>query len=271
LSPRVINGHAAAETWFTHFLANGKAYQSVAVILAPEWSTAWIFHGLVHDASEMPLWSVMNETLNSFTVLGGPAPSAPLHAATHFQVSVPAAWHAQTNATVGGTTTDVLLSDAGGSILVAIDSEPGSLRGTTAEARAILQKAIDNLASQHAFRVIEPVSDVSVDAHPGARALLTWEPSNVSVQTHIAVVVGAEWGTTWAIIGSALSQLSGTVRSCFDETLRTFDIDRAASSQFLAGFLVEYQAWLLTAGLVATAVEGTVLAYLIRSTSRRKP
>jgi hypothetical protein len=93
----------------------------------------------------------------------------------------------------------------------------------------------------------------------------------VSVQTHIAVVVGAEWGTTWAIIGSALSQLSGTVRSCFDETLRTFDIDRAPSSQLLAGFLVEYQAWLLTAGLVATAVEGTVLAYLIRSTSRRKP
>ena len=268
---RTVNGHAAADSYFTHFLANGKAYQVIGVILGPEWSSAWTFSGLMHDSSELFLWPDINATFESFQILEGPSPSGLLRTSTHIQVGIPRAWAGATPATIGGETVDALLADQRTSVAIVVVSEARALAGTTAEARTILQEAIDGLSTQSGFQVLEPPSDASVDGHPAARVSLTWQPSTYNVDTSIAVVVGAEWGRFWSVSASAYSWQSAGAKTCLNATLATFDVLAAPGNRAVDNFLRAYQGWLLLLGIGATAAEGAILGFFMIRASRRKP
>src|SRR5947199_6772388 len=74
IQARMLTGHASAQEVIAHFLAYGRAYQVLAVVLGPEWSTNWVFSGLVHDVSDIDRWSDINAWCDSFTVRRRPRP-----------------------------------------------------------------------------------------------------------------------------------------------------------------------------------------------------
>jgi len=269
IQARMLNGHASAHAVITHFLAYGRAYQVLAVVLGPEWSTNWVFSGLVHDVSEIDRWSEINATWDSFTVRPGPMPGTLSHNGTHFSVSVPPGWEATPDVASGGGTADAVLVDSLTGTSVVIVSEGRSLQGTTAEARAILQEAIDGLATRTGFAILEPVHDRVVDGHPAAEVYLTWQPSTYNLNADIIVVVGAEWQQFWALSGSSYSWFGPGSRTCLNWTAQRFDIADVPFATAIPMFLERYSLWILVTGLVATTVEGSVLGYLVARSSRR--
>jgi hypothetical protein len=269
IEARFIQGHPAARFVFTHFLANGRAYQTVAVVLGPEWSTGWVYSGLVHDASEIGLWADINATLDSFVVLPGPGPARLTNDARHFSLEVPSAWQGRTEVPVGPDTADAVLVDPRTNASVVVVSESRVLRGTPDEARSILQEALDEVATAPGFRLLEPVVDGTVDGHPAAAAFLTWQPSTYDVNTVIAVVVGSEWQRFWGLSGSAFSWMSPGARTCFNATLASFELAEAPLSVAVSAFFLTNYVPLLAAGLGATsAIALAVIVSIARSRTR---
>ncbi len=269
-APLSVNGHAAAATFFRHTLADGPVLQKEAVILAPEWSSAWTFAGLMGNASAAALSSAINATLGTFEVLPGPGRTTVSHPAAHFNVTVPVGWTARVNASVGTETVDLLLTHPDLTATIVVASEWRILSGTAAEARQILQEALDQLATEPGFRVIEPVTESSVDAHPAATAVLRYQPSTYDVEQTLTVVVGAEWLRDWAIIGTAFSWQSMQTRSCVNATVESLHIATAPPLQAITGTLVAHSDWVLLGAVLATVVEGTVLGVLVIRQARRK-
>lgn len=267
-----INGQTGAISFFRYYLADGAALQTRSVILAPEWSLAWTFGGAMNDASAFYLGDVINATLGTFQVLPGPAPLTVSHPTSHFQVTLPAGWASQLNATVGTETVDLLLTHPEFTGTIAVASESRAASGTSAEARQILQETLGQLATEPGFRILEPVTDTSVDAHPAASAVVTYQPSTYNLEQTLTVVVGAEWSRTWAVIGTMFSWEATRTRACVNATLASLDIATAPPGQAVAGFLLAHSEWILIGALVATAVEGAALGLLVvRQSRRRRP
>lgn len=269
-APLTLNGHAAAATFFRHTLAEGPALQKEAVILAPEWSSAWTFAGVMGNASAATLAATINATLGTFEVLPGPARTTVSHPAAHFNVTVPVGWTAQVNASIGTETVDLLLTHPELTATIVVASEGRILSGTAAEARQILQEALDQLAAEPGFRVLEPVTDSSVDGHPAANAVLRYQPSTYDLEQTLTVVVGAEWSRDWAIIGTSFSWQSMQARSCVNATLESLHIATAPPLQAITGAMVAHYDWVLLGAVLATVVEGTVLGSLVIRQARRK-
>ncbi len=265
-----LHGHAAADTFFRHTLAEGPALQKEAVILAPEWSSAWTFAGMMGNASAAALADTINATLGTFEVLPGPTRTTVSHPVAHFNVTVPVGWTARMNASVGTETVDLLLTHPDLTATIVVASEERTLSGTAAEARQILQEALDQLAAEPGFRVLEPVTASSVDAHPAATAVLRYQPSTYDLEQTLTVVVGAEWSRDWAIIGTAFSWESMQTRSCVNATLESLHISTAPPLAAITGALVAHSDWVLLGAVLATVVEGTVLGILVIRQARRK-
>jgi len=192
------------------------------------------------------------------------------HNSTHFSVAVPPGWEASSDSVYGGDLADAVLVDALTGTSVVIVSEARSLSGTAGEARAILQEAIDAFSTAPGFAILEPVHDRVVDGHPAAEVYLTWQPSTYNLNTDIIVVVGAEWHRFWALSGSGFSWFGPGSRTCLNWTVQRFDIADVPTGTAISTFFERNALWILVTGLVATAVEGSVLGYLIVRSSRPK-
>lgn len=265
-----LNGQVAATAFFRHSLAEGPALQKRAVILAPEWSLAWTFAGAMGNASATALSDTINVTLGTFYVLPGPTPASVTHPAAHLSVMVPPGWTSKLNVTVGTETVDVLLTHPDFTGTIALASEARTLSGTPAEARQILQDAVDQLAAEPGFRILEPMTDTSVDAHPAASVALQYQPSTYDLVQTLTVVVGSEWSRDWAIIGTMYSWEALGTRTCVNATLASLTIEAAPPGQAFVGVLTSHAGWILFGALVATATEGTALGILVVRQSRRE-
>src|SRR5205823_3085009 len=198
-----------------------------------------------------------------FTVRPGPMPGTLSHNGTHFSVSVPPGWEATPDVASGGGTADAVLVDSLTGTSVVIVSEGRSLQGTTAEARAILQEAIDGLSTRTGFAILEPVHDRVVDGHPAAEVYLTWQPSTYNLNADIIVVVGAEWQQFWALSGSSYSWFGPGSRTCLNWTAQRFDIADVPFATAIPMFLERYSLWILVTGLVATTGDLAHVAKLV--------
>lgn len=259
-APRMINGRGAADSLFTHYLAYGKAYQVLAILMAPDWSAGWLFSGLLHDASELHFWPDLNATLDSLTILTGMSASRFIHPSQHFELTVPANWMAEGNRTVGNERTDVILTESRGSAIVVV-SEGRILRGTHQEARALLQDAIDSVSGEPGFQLLEAPSDRTVNGRPAAAAYLTWQPSTFNAFSDIAVVVDGDWDLAWAIASAGIEANGPGLRTCFNKTLDSFVVSDRYSGA--AKFVLDNSPWINGIGFAAAAVESVILGLLI--------
>ena len=266
---RWIDNHAAAGALISHFLADGRAYQMLTVILGPELSTIWTFSGLMHNASEVSLRPLINATLESFVALDGSSAASYSDPSGRFRLDVPPGWSAAANVSVGGERLDVLLSSVRNEVTFAVTSAAFSEGATYEAARGILEAALTGLSSQPGFQTLEPVASVQVDGHVGAQAVVTWQPSTFNVVQVITVVLSPEFRVSWALIGTMFSWDAIFARSCVNATLTSFDILGSEPAVLAPDWLAAHQMWILLAALVATATEGTVMGALIIRGSRK--
>ena len=266
---RWIDNHAAAGALISHFLADGRAYQVLAVILGPELSTIWTFSGLMHNASEVSLRPTMNATLESFVALDGSSPTSYSDPSQRFGLEVPPGWSAEANVSVGIERLDVLLSSVRSEVTFAVASDAFSGGATYEAARGILEGALTGLSSQPGFQILEPVAPVQVDSHVGAQAVVTWQPSTFNVVQVITVVLSPEFRLSWGLIGTMFSWDALFARSCVNATLKSFDILGSEPVASAPDWLTANQMWILLAALVATATEGAVMGVLIIRGSRK--
>lgn len=267
---RWVAGHAAAEIFFSHMLADGRIYELWAVILGPEWSKAWRYTGAMGNLSELALSPVINATLDTFEVLPAPQATRLVNEAKHFALQVPLRWDANTSVVVNGVALDALLTppDDHGNLLV--DSDTISLQGTAQEARDILQATLDQLSTEPGFRIVDSITDRSLDAHAAAVAVVAWQPSTYDVLQEIYVILGPEWSRAWILIGTTSPREATSFLSCVNVTANSFDVLPAPPSVAFLNLVDAYRNWILVGGLVATGAEGAVLGTLVVRQLRRR-
>lgn len=270
---RVIDAHAAADAFFTLTLSEGAAYAVLAVILGTERSTVWTFSGLMHNTNDLALGPTINGTLASFVAFEAPLPRTLTDPEGRFRIDVPPGWTAAANVTMGQVRFDAFLSGGQNDVTFAVVSEPYAGGATYEEARDILNATVTALASQPGFELLEPIAPIEVDAHPAAQAVVTWQPSTYNVVQLIAILPSPEWNVSWGLIGTMFSWDAATARSCVDAAASSFDVlteqDPSGPGGPPVGWFAANGAALLAAGLVATAVEGAVLAARIVRSRRR--
>jgi len=193
------------------------------------------------------------------------------HATGHFRIQVPLHWTAAGNVTEGETTFDVLLSRADPALIVGVYRDTLARVGESRAGR-ILEGVIAQAASTAQVEVIEPIANTVVDNHPAARAVVRVTiVGSPQVFEIVTVVVGAEWGLYWVIVGAATVQDFDSSRGQIEATMATFDVLDATVSQAVGNFFRAYEGWLLLAGIAATAAEGAILGFLMVRATRRKP
>jgi len=201
VADRAVDGHHAAAAFFSHFLM-GPAYQQLFVVVAAEWDAAFTIVGFMNTPDSVAWRPIMNATLDSFDVLPARPPDWLTHPAAHFRLRVPLFSTAAGNATFGGETFDgVVHFDPDAVFLVA--SEARRVSGTSEAAREVLQATLDELSTLPGFRIVEPVSEITVDGHAAARVDFVTEPSGfIRMRQLLVIVVGPEWGTVWALLAT---------------------------------------------------------------------
>src|SRR2546426_408793 len=192
------------------------------------------------------------------------------HAIGHFPIQIPFGWSAAGDLTQGRTRFDVLLSGTDPALIVGVSSDTLATVGDSRPGR-ILDGIIAQASSTAGVIVFEPVADRVVDEHPAARAVIAVTVvGNPQVFEIVTVVVGAEWGRYWVIIGAATIQVFDSSRGQIEAAMATFDVLEATGSP-VSNFLQAYQGWLLLTAIGATVAEAAILGFLMLRTSRRKP
>lgn len=199
-----------------------------------------------------------------------------VHSAQDFQITAPDGWIVTQDVAVGESTADLLMRGAppdpmgpvGGFIVVT--SEARTILGGETEAAAILQEGIDNLsASTTGFRILEPPTTLSLNGQSAAKVVFWTQPSTYEVVQVLYVVTGPGWDRFWAVSGGMFIWDVPTIGPRVNASLASFTV-LAAPPGLTPGTTSALGFWLLTGGLVATIVEGTVIAFLIVRLSRKK-
>lgn len=197
------------------------------------------------------------------------------HQAHHFQIEVPDGWYVWEDLNVSGDMVDLMMRGSrdvtqgpvGGAVL--ITSESRMLLGSPDEAVGILREGIDNLsATVPGFRVVEPLTRVTVGVYAAATVAFWTQPSTYDVFQVLLVVTSAGWHRFWAVSSAVMSWELPTIGPLTNATLATFQVLPAPPTPERALPSSPYP-WLLVGALVATAVEGGVLGALVLRQIRR--
>lgn len=185
-----------------------------------------------------------------------------LHPAKHFRIRVPYGWTAEGNTTVGGASVDVLLEGAGRSVFVA--GEPASGQGTSAEAYGLAQATLDDLSALPNFRIVEPLTNLTINGHPAARAALRTMPEGIEIHQILVVVVSGEWRFAWAIVATMAASDLPDAGVIADATIQSFHVLPGGLSPVLSVIGVG-------AILAVIAIAVAALVLLVRRRRRQPP
>ncbi len=181
-----------------------------------------------------------------------------VHPEKHFRIPIPYGWHGVANFTQNGVPVDVYMYTASLDANLIVVSESRHLAGTSAEARGILAEATSNISRWAGFRFLVPPFDQTLDGHVAAAAFVTWQPPGETVDQIITIVLGPEYEMFWAVIGTMTPGNATQAAPLVNRTVAGFEVLPPPSFD-----ITQWRPEILGAALVATTVEGIVLALKI--------
>jgi len=147
-----------------------------------------------------------------------------VHPVGHFQMRPPLGWSVQRDVPVGQGTALLSATGPDATSTLTVVSERRSLEGSATQASAIVQEALDELASAPGFFIMQPTQDRTIDGHFAARVLFRVQLGSVEVQQILVVVVGPEYGTFWALVATFVAGELEGMGSWMEASILSFDV-----------------------------------------------
>jgi len=194
------------------------------------------------------------------------------HATSHFRIQVPFGWSAAGNVSRNGLLEDVVLTSTDGLTDLGVISVYRITDGTEWDARTVLDDELSALGQLGRVVPLGPEVTWTSNGHARSRVLIAFDPGRPEdpqsqrVFVLVGVVLGAEWGKYWLLVGRLPR---GDYRGAAAQVNASIDSLEALPAP-LTGYLLVSIPWIVRGGIVAISIEAIVIAYLVLRGSRKQ-
>ena len=194
------------------------------------------------------------------------------HATSHFRIQVPFGWSAAGNVSRNGVLEDVVLTSTDGLTDLGVISVYRITDGTEWDARTVLDDELSALGQLGRVVPLGPEVTWTSNGHARSRVLIAFDPGRPEdpqsqrVFVLVGVVLGAEWGKYWLLVGRLPR---GDYRGAAAQVNASIDSLEALPAP-LTGYLLVSIPWIVRGGIVAISIEAIVIAYLVLRGSRKQ-